>query len=202
MPLTTLTKVNVANMALGILEEAPIAALTDNKRSARLANLHFDITVEQELQANVWKFAIKSTSLTGTDTGSIAGSLNWEYDLPADFVRMLPLGYDETHNATPVSWELRDGKLYSDQDSPRTFRYIYNVTDPQDWDALFVDVVTAALAVKLAWPLTHKQSAVQLATAAYDRAVEKAQTFNAVQRAGTLNANSWAIARGDYRWRV
>jgi len=197
------TQVDIANMALALLTEAPIRSLSDNNKAARLVSQHFDLTVEAELEANVWAFAITSIEeVDGTDTGvEVSGALNWEYELPGDFLRLLPLGYDSRHNAIPVSWELRDGKLYSDQESPRSLRYIAMLTDPNDWTATFTEVVVAALALKLAYPITQKQSFVQAAQNAYERALERALVVNAVQRSGTLDTNSWAIARGDYRWR-
>ena len=63
----------------------------------------------------------------------------------------------------PISWEQRDGHLYSDQSAPRSIRYIAALEDPDDWDAPFTEVLVAALAIKLALPLTHKTGMLQLA---------------------------------------
>jgi len=197
------TRVDVANMALAMMDETPIASLEDNDKAARLCNLHFETTREAELTAHAWAFAISTAELTGIDTGTGAGTLAWSYDLPADCLRLLPLTYDNALSGVPISWERRDGKLFSDQESPRKVRYIANLTDPDDWNALFTEVVAAALALKIAHALTHKSGMIEIAQRAYDRALERAMAVNAIERAATLYEAGWDRQRGDNRyWRA
>ncbi|TJV01698.1 MAG: hypothetical protein E5Y35_30320, partial [Mesorhizobium sp.] len=80
-----------------------------------------------------------------------------------------------------------------------TIRYIANLTDPNDWDALFTEVLVAALAIKVAHPLTHKAGMIDIARAAYDRALDAAFSANAIQRGGRLYTGGWATQRGDLR---
>jgi hypothetical protein len=197
------TRVDVANMALSLLDEAPISSLEDNHKVARLINTHFETTREAELSLHSWVFAIFTEELTGTDLDTGSGTLNWEYSVPAGALRILPLTYDNTLHGVPISWEQRDGKLYSDQVSPRGVRYIGNLTDPDDWNALFTEAFAAALAVKIAYPLTHKTGMVQVAQQAYDRAISRARRVNAIERQARLYDASWAFQRGDTRyWRA
>lgn len=197
------TRVDVANMALALLDEAPITSLEDNNKAARLCNLHFETTREAEMMLHAWVFAVKTAELPGTDIDSGSGTLNWSYDIPADCLRLLPLTYDNTLHGVPISWEQRDGKLYSDQESPRGVRYIANLTDPDDWNAMFTEVLAAALAVKIAHPMTHKQSFVQVAQAAYDRALARALRVDAIERQARLYDAGWDRQRGDNRyWRA
>ena len=99
--------------------------------------------------------------------------------------------------------QIRDGRLYSDQESPRSIRYIANLTDPDDWNALFTEVVAAALALKIAHPLTHKAGMIEIAQRAYDRALERAMAVNAIERRGFLYEAGWDRQRGDNRyWRA
>lgn len=196
-----LTPEDVANMALGILDEVQITSLDEDVKAARLLNLHFDTTRESELTKHTWVFAILRETLTGTDISDDDCALDWVYELPTDCLRPLPL----THNGEPepfglpVSWRQEGDLLYTDQSSPRRIRYIANLTDPNDWTALFTDVIAAALAVKIALPLTHKSGMVELARTAYDTAVQSAKDVNAIQRGGDLYQGSWAQARGDDR---
>lgn len=197
------TDVDVANMALGILDEAPIDSLDEDSTPARLVNLHYDVTREAELSKYAWVFAIFKANVAGTDTGSGDGTLNYAYEVPSDALRILPLTYDGEPGGVPISWRQEAGVIYTDQSSPRVIRYIANLIDPNDWDALFTDVFVAALAAKIAHPLTHKASMIQVAQQAYDRALDAALTTNAIQRAGSLSTSSWAQQRGDNRfWRA
>lgn len=197
-----ITPVDVANMALATLDEAPIDSLDQDIKAARLLNLHFDLTREAELTKYAWVFAILSASVAGIDTGTGDNTLNYAYELPVDCLRPLPLTYDGEPTGVPISWRQEADIIYSDQSSPRIIRYVANLTDPNDWDALFTDVLVAALAVKVAHPLTHKAGMIDIARAAYDRALDAAFNAQAIQRAGKLSTSSWAAQRGDNRyWR-
>lgn len=197
-----ITTLDIANMTLGVMDEAPIDSLDQDVKAARLLNLHFDVTREAELKKHVWVFAILSDSLIGTDLGTDSDTLNWVYELPADCLRPLPLTYNGEPDGIPISWRQEAGLIYSDQSSPRILRYIANLTDPNDWDALFTEVFVAALAIKIALPLTHKAGMLEIARNAYKTALDDAHTANAFEKSGRLSTSSWAIQRGDTRWRA
>ncbi|WP_421917372.1 hypothetical protein [Mesorhizobium sp.] len=193
------TPLDIANMALAVLDEAPIDSLDQDVKAARLLNLHFDLTREGELTRHAWVFAILSASVTGADTGGGDGTLNFAYELPADCLRPMPPTHNGEPDGIPISWRQEAGLIYSDQPGPLAIRYVANLTDPNDWDALFTEVLVAALAIKIAHPLTHKSGMIDVARAAYDRAVDAAFTANAIQRGGRSYPASWTIQRGDNR---
>lgn len=195
-----ITPEDIANMALAVLDEAPIDSLDQDVKAARLLNLHFDLTREAELTKYAWVCSILRASVVGTDTGTGDCTLNWAYELPDDCLRPLPLTYNGEPDGVPISWRQEAGIIYSDQSSPRVIRYIANLTDPNDWDSLFTEVLVAALAIKIAHPLTHKASMIDIARSAYDRALEAAFAAQAIQRGGRLSTSSWAQQRGDNRY--
>ncbi|RUV02603.1 hypothetical protein EOA60_27855 [Mesorhizobium sp. M1A.F.Ca.IN.020.06.1.1] len=194
-----ITPLDIANMALAVLDEAPIDSLDQDVKAARLLNLHFDLTREGELAKHAWVFAILSALVPGSDSGSGDCTLNYAYELPADCIRPLPLADTGEPGGVPISWRQEAGLVYSDQPGPLTIRYIANLTDPNDWDALFTEVLVAALAIKVAHPLTHKAGMIDIARAAYDRALDAAFSANAIQRGGRLYTGGWATQRGDLR---
>ncbi len=187
---------DIANMALAVLDEAPIAQPDRDVKAARLLNLHFDLTCEAELTKYAWVFAILRANVVGSDTGSECG-LTFAYELPADCLRPLPLTDNGEPDGVPISWRQEAGLIYSDQSGPLTLRYVANLTDPNDWDALFTEVLVAALAIKVAHPLTHKSGMIDIARSAYDRALDAALNANAIQRGGRLYTASWSSQRGD-----
>ncbi len=193
-----ITPLDIANMALAVLDEAPIDSLDQDVKAARLLNLHFDLTREAELAKSAWVFAILRATVVGAATGSDCG-LTVAYELPADCLRPLPLTHNGEPDGVPISWRQEAGLIYSDQPGPLTIRYIANLTDPNDWDALFTEVLVAALAIKVAHPLTHKSGMIDIARAAYDRALDAAFNANAVQHGGRFYTASWSTQRGDNR---
>ncbi|TGQ69862.1 hypothetical protein EN829_013160 [Mesorhizobium sp. M00.F.Ca.ET.186.01.1.1] len=194
-----ITPLDIANMALAVLDEAPIDSLDQDVKAARLLNLHFDLTCESELAKHAWVFAILSASVPGSDTGSGDCTLDIAYEVPADCIRPLPLTQNGERDGVPISWRQEAGLIYSDQPGPLIIRYIANLTDPNDWDALFTEVLVAALAIKIAHPLTHKSGMIDIARSAYDRALDAAFNANAIQRGGRFYSASWSLQRGDTR---
>lgn len=195
------TETDIANLALAVLEEAPITDIDDNDTAARLCKRHFEQTRKAELAKRDWAFALTTDSLTGTDTGE--GTLNWSYTYPAGALRILPLTYDGESDGIPISWRQEGGVILSDQDSPRSITYVEDKPDPTDWPPLFVEVFVAALAIKIAIPLTHKSGMLDVAKSAYQTALQDALLANAIRARGVLYTASWAAARGDNRyWRA
>jgi hypothetical protein len=194
-----ITPLDIANMALAVLDEAPIDSLDQDVKAARLLNLHFDLTREAELTKYAWVFAILRATVVGADTGGNDCGLNFAYELPADCLRPLPLTHNGEPDGVPISWRQEAGLIYSDQPGPLAIRYVANLTDPNDWDALFTEVLVAALAIKVAHPLTHKSGMIDIARSAYDRALDAALNANAIQRGGRFYSASWSSQRGDSR---
>ncbi|TIP65413.1 MAG: hypothetical protein E5X55_34845, partial [Mesorhizobium sp.] len=110
-----------------------------------------------------WVFAILAAVVAGSDTGSGAGTLNFAYELPVDCLRVLPLTHNGEPDGVPIAWRQEAGLIYCDRPGPMIIRYVANLTDPNDWDATFTEVLVAALAVKIAHPLTHKAGMIDIA---------------------------------------
>lgn len=193
--MAALTPVDVANMALALLTEASIESLEDDDRNARLLNLHYDTTREAELLKRIWVFAILSAEIEGTegDDGRYA------FELPPDCLRPLPPTLWDVPGNPSDHWELEGSTLYLPWGGTRRIRYVGNLVDPTDWDALFTEVVAAALAIKIAHAVTGKASMLQVAQAAYVRALAEASRVNAILKQGRMPSGSWAHARGDFR---
>ena len=94
-----ITPLDIAKMALAVLDEAPIDSLDQDVKAARLLNLHFDLAREAELTKHAWVFAILAASVAGADTGSGDCTLSFAYDLPADCLRPLR----RTAGSSPVT---------------------------------------------------------------------------------------------------
>jgi hypothetical protein len=196
------TETDIANLALGVLDEAPISAISDNNTAARLANLHFAQTRKAELSKHLWAFALAKDTLTGTDLDTGEGTYNWSYTIPANVLRIVPITYDGEPTGIPINWRQFGTKILSDQEGPLTVLTVKDKTDPTDWSPLFTEVMVAALAVKMALPLTHKAGMIEVAKAAYQTAIADATRANAFL-SGQYNEALWSSQRGDNRyWRA
>lgn len=189
------TPVDIANQALALLTEASIDSLDDDDRAARLLNTHFDTAREAELMKRDWVFAILSADIEPAETG--ASPYGYAYELPADCLRTLPLTWNGDPDADEIDARREGDTLLTTCGGIRRIRYIGNLVDPGDWDALFTQVLAAALAMKVAHALTGKAAMIDVARQAYAEAIRDAVRVNAIQKRGRETRGTWAQARGD-----
>lgn len=187
-----LSETEIANMALGVLTESPIDSLDEDIAAARLVRLHFDNTREAELKKRAWVFATQSATVAPIDSAD----LYWPYSyaLPADCLRVLPLMQSDVE----IDWQVKGGAVLTRWGGSRAIDYIANLVDPNDWDALFNDVLAAAIAIKIAHPLTGKTTMVDVARQVYKDAVREAVRNNAIQKRGRAPSRSWEAARAGH----
>lgn len=194
-----ITPESIANMALAVLDEAPIDSLAEDSKAARLLNLHYEQTRMAELKKNTWIFAILSVSVESADVENGYGVGAYSYSLPPDALRILPITENGEPDGYPLPWRQEAGLIYCSKSGPRRIRYIGNLVDPNDWDPLFTEVLAAALAVKIAHPLTHKTGMIDVTRNAYQTALDEARRVNAVERGTMVQNQTWAQSRGDWR---
>jgi hypothetical protein len=193
-----LTETDVANMALGLLVEAPIESLEENTKAARLLSLHFETTRMAELTKHAWAFSIFREEIDEDDDAPTSNSYDYGYTAPTDALRILPLtDSGEAHGAS-IPWKMEGSLILTSWSGPRLVRYIANLTDPNDWSPLFIEAFTARLAMKTAMPLTGKAELLRGAQQAYLEAITEARRVNAIEVGSVAASQSWTEARGDY----
>ncbi len=157
------SNVSICNKALILLGGDTISSLTDDTKAAILCNNIFDITKNSLLRVSNWNFAVKRLALA-LNVATPAWGYSFSYSLPQDFLRLLE---KEDENIYPFKIEGR-ALLTDDPGSSSSIniRYISKIDDPNLFDALFVDLLAARLAVELATPLTdsatRKKEAIDL----------------------------------------
>ena len=187
------SNVSICNLALQKLGAARIDSLSDASKNARECNACFEAMRDRELRANRWKFAIKRTTLAPSSVVPDF-TYNQAFLLPPDCLRPLfpaRLGLDwkvENHEGVPAI-------LTNDGDTLEV-RYVAIITDPTQFDALFVE----ALACKIAWhlceALTQSNTKKTAAQQEYVLAIREARKMNAIE-IGTQKQpiDEWLAAR-------
>jgi hypothetical protein len=188
-------------MALDLLTEAPIVSLAEDTKPARLLSRHYDLTRMAELQKHAWSFAIFRAELDEVDTASMPVGDNeiysHGYELPSDALRVLSLTDTGETSGAEIPWKLEGSLILTNYESPRLVRYIGNLVDPDDWNPLFTEALAAAIARKIALPITGKPQFVQAAKLAYDEAIESARRMNLIESGSIDRPMTWAEERGD-----
>lgn len=149
---------DICNLALGRFGEKRIVSLSEESEAARVCTVFYAQTRDELLREHKWNFAIKRAELT-----RLVATPDWGYDyyyqLPTDYMRFASLNDGDLVNK--AEFEIEGDTLLSDIDEAN-LRYVYAITDSEQFDSLFVDALSSKLAAKIApslsgdWKLGEK----------------------------------------------
>ena len=148
------TEVSICSNALRKLGDDPITSLTDDTERARLCNAFYETARDSLLRSHPWNFAITRASLTRLSSTPAYG-FSYQYALPTDpyCLRVLEMEYQDY--IFKIENLATEGRVLLSDESTAKILYIGRITDTALFDSLFVDTLTAHLAVKLAYPITN-----------------------------------------------
>lgn len=171
---TTLTALDICNLALSRLGESPLPELDSNgSLPSRMCYMHYHPVRREVLCANRWSFATVSTTLQSSEESTGDDTHQLRHSLPVDCLRVL--------GVNSRSWTLRGRAVYCPASTIRLL-YIADVEDTSLFEPLFVEALALRLAWKLCIPLINSTTARQALGEEYQRiALPQAAHFNAVQ---------------------
>lgn len=179
MAITSTTQ--LANLALSEIGARRIDNLdSDTTTEAKSCNLHFNHCRDSLLRRHQWSFATTRAALSQLTADPIKEwSAAWQ--LPTDCVRLIRVVSSANDAAIPTNLFTIEGrKLLTVDDDAKTIVYISNAVPIGEWDALFVEAMTYALAARIANDVTQNPAAAQAATQKLEAlALPTAQTADA-----------------------
>jgi len=187
------SEVSICNAALQKLGATRITALTDNNKNARECNACYADLRDKELRKHPWKFATKRATLTPHATAPAFDYL-YAFPLPADCLRLL------LPNRENLDWqrEVHEGvqAVLTNESSSLEIRYIYRVTDPNQFDECFKDALAMRMAETMCEVLTQSNEKKADAKDDYKKAIAEAKKTNAFEsEAQDPPPSSWETAR-------
>jgi len=151
------TEVSICSNALRRLGDNPITSLTDDTERARLCNSFYADARDAVLRLHPWNFAITRTSLAQlSDTPSYGFA--YQYSLPTSPYCLRVLGMEYEDYIFKVENYSTQGRVLLTDEGTAKILYVARITDTTQFDALFVDVLTAKLALDLCYPITNSVS--------------------------------------------
>jgi hypothetical protein len=126
-------------------------------------------------------------------------SYRWDYQyvLPSDFLRLLQIDpeLDADVDVSNERYAIQGDYLKSDSETMR-IQYVRTVTDPTEFDALFVEAMTTALAAKLVMPLLQDKVWQVELEKKLDRILQRARAVNFTEARAQKKPLTWNEARG------
>lgn len=183
--------VDIANYALNIIGASNISAFDENSKVGRLINQRYESVRDAVFRSHPWNCLIRRAELPQEVDVPVFG-YSKQYALPTNpfCLRVLEfsngsLSYPQdnmTNNTGGPVFVIEGRKLLTDEDTAR-IKYIARVTDPQQYDALLVDALSARLASEIAYAATGSTSVSQLADALYRDKLREARFVDATEGA-------------------
>jgi len=187
-----ISKTDIANKTLGHLGQDPIIDL-DSDQSVKGSAIReaYDQTLKEVLRDFDWKFATFRKDLNA-DGSYTAADFSYRYILPTnpELLRFLNIVTD-----TRIAYSLEAGYLYTNLSSVR-IRYIGKVTDPNQFDATFVETFALKLAAVRGYKITGNQELADGFLAKYEKLKMDAQTNDSQEKQQTYQDDSqWEASR-------
>ena len=142
--------VDICNGALNQLGATTILSLTEDSKNARLCNSRYTQVRDGLFRTHPWNCLQKRVELAA-DTTAPAWGFTSAYTLPADCLRLLKiLDYDSNYKV--------EGRKILSNTSSMKILYIGRITDPNEYDELLRETLSASLAADIAFAVTSNNT--------------------------------------------
>ena len=142
--------VEICNGALNQLGATTILSLTEDSKNARLCNSRFTQVRDSVFRSHPWNCLQKRVEIAA-DTTAPAWGFSFAYTLPADCLRLLRiLDFDS-------NYKVEGRKILSNASSMKIL-YIGRITDPNEYDELLRETLSASLAADIAFAVTSNNT--------------------------------------------
>ena len=138
--------VDICNGALNQLGASTILSLTEDSKNARLCNARYTQIRDSLFRSHPWTCLIKRVELA-RDTATPSWGFSYQFTLPADCLRVLTiLNYD-------YDYKIEGRKVLANHGTVK-IQYISRIEDPNQYDELLRETISAALAADIAYAVT------------------------------------------------
>ena len=138
--------VDICNGALNQLGASTILTLTEDSKNARLCNARYTQVRDSVFRSHPWNCLQKRVQLAA-DTDTPAWGFTKQYTLPSDCLRVLTiLDYD-------ADYKIEGRKILTDNSTMKIL-YISRDEDPNQYDELLRETLSASLAADIAYAVT------------------------------------------------
>lgn len=181
---SSLTKLQVWNLAIDVIRDTALQSLTDNAATARWLERNWPHAVETSLRAYPWGFATSMHKLSA-DADKPPFGWSYYYTPPAGWLRVLPITRYGERFGVPVPHEIIENRIATNEAAPLCVRLVMDKSsNPGVWDSLFVEMVRAKLALGMANKFTSKNKYIELASQLLRAATDQAEQIDAYEGSG------------------
>lgn len=176
--------VDICNGALNQLGASTILSLTEDSKNARLCNARYTQVRDSVFRSHPWNCLQKRVQLPA-DTATPSWGFSYQYTLPSDCLRVLRiLDYDSDYKV--------EGRKIVTNNSSMKLLYVARITDPNEYDELLRETLSAALAADIAYAVTSSNPLTQNMYQLFRDKLREARFVDATEGQNTVQENGMA----------
>lgn len=181
--------VDICNKTMDKLGHSPITSLTDGNKAANLCDRNWPLVRDQVLRDHPWNFAVTRATLAPSATAPDWGFL-YQHQMPTGLLKLL-----EIRDLQPDDYQVEGRKILADDDV-LYIRYIAQITEPNLYDALFIDCAAARLTFELCESLTQSNTKKEAAWQEYQDSLDRAKRADAMENpTSEYEEDDWITVR-------
>ena len=145
--------VDICNGALNQLGATTILSLTEDSKNARLCNQRYTQVRDGVFRSHPWNCLQKRVELAADSTAPAWG-FKVSFTLPSDCLRLLRiLDYESNYKV--------EGRKILSNTSSMKILYVARITDPNQYDELLRETLSASLGADIAFAITSNNQTAQ-----------------------------------------
>ena len=171
--------VDICNGALNQLGASTILSLTEDSKNARLCNARYTQVRDSLFRSHPWNCLVKRVELA-RDTATPSWGFTYQFTLPADCLRVITiLNYD---------YKIEGRKILANHGTVK-IQYISRVEDPNQYDELLRETISAALAADIAFAITSSNPTASNMYTLFQDKLKEARFVDATEGQNTTPDN-------------
>ena len=184
--------VDICNGALNQLGATTILSLTEDSKNARLCNSRYTQVRDAVFRSHPWNCLQVRVELASSTTTPVWG-YNFKFDLPGDCLRLLKiLDFDSNYQV--------EGRAILSNNETMKILYISRIEDPNQYDELLRETLSAALGADIAYAITSNNTTSQNMLVTYQEKLKDARFVDSTegQNISQENGMSDAVDAGTF----
>lgn len=181
------SEVDICNIALNNLGASNINSLTEDSKSGRLCNQRYEFVRDTVFRAHPWNCLIQRVELA-QDADTPSFGFSYQYQLPADpfCLRVITMWTGLTNSDAAaydngeVMFKIEGRKLLTNESTAKII-YIARVTDPNEYDSLLVETISARLSAELCYAITGSAALLNPMLLSYEEKLKEARYTDATE---------------------
>jgi len=185
------SEVDIANSALNMIGASNITSLTEDSVAARIMNQRYEFVRDAVFRSHPWNCLVRRASLAQNSTAPTWG-YTYAYNLPTDPFCLRVLRLEKLDLDYKV-----EGRTIVSNEQTMKIKYVARVTDPNEYDTLLSETISARLAADTCYSITNSNSLVASMYSLYEAKLKEARFVDSTEGMPGVEGADLGVIQAD-----